>query len=67
MSDQYGSELIVQRYRNIYMVELWEPVDGLPAFAVYNGKAVSVFTGETAEMDADRKYHDLVLPLVYGV
>jgi len=63
----HGPELIVEQYRQVMLTELWDDVDGLPAFAVHNGRSVSVFTGETAQLNAWRKYHDLVLPLVYGV
>jgi hypothetical protein len=60
------SELIVEQYRQVMLTELWDEVDGLPAFAVHNGRTVSVFTGETAELDAQRKYYDLILPMIYG-
>ena len=62
-----GPELIVEQYRQVMLTEFFDKVDDLPAFAVHNGRSVSIFTGETAEMDAWRKYHDLVLPLLYGV
>jgi hypothetical protein len=60
------SELIVEQYRNVCVTELWDEVEGLPAYSVHNGRTVSVFTGETAMLDAMRKYYDLVLPLLYG-
>ena len=59
------SELIVEQYRQVMLTELLERVDGLPVFAVHNGMSVSIFTGETAMLDAQRKYYDFVLPMIH--
>jgi hypothetical protein len=60
------SEFIVHSYNYVRMVELWDDVWGLPAYAVYEGKTATLFTGESALPNAERYYFDLVVPMIHG-
>jgi len=60
------TEMIMEQHDNVRLTELWDDIEGLPAYAVHNGRSVSIFTGEMAWMDAKRKYYDTVLPMIYG-